>query len=191
MPDLLQPVAFPMPDFPKKKFSYEDYLKLDDDNKYELIEGELIVVPRPRPRHQKVLNKLVYAFEGFLQKNPVGEFYTDLDVHLGDAVVAPDLLYISKDRAQIVGELNVQGAPDLVVEVLSPATARYDKKEKGRLYFNRGVKEFWVVDPEDRLVEVYRAGETNWEWVGVFDAEDILTTPLLPGFELVLKNVLV
>ena len=85
--------------------------------------------------------------------------------------------------------MNIQGAPDLVVEVLSPSTARYDKKKKSQLYFKNGVKEYWLVDPDQQLVEVFIAGEKEWRWAGVFDQEDILTSALLPGLKINLGEI--
>ena len=172
-----------------KKYTIEDYMKLDDGNRYELIEGELILVPRPRLKHQKIANELVTSFKIFLRENPIGEVYSDVDVYLGVKVVAPDVLFIAKERLNIAEELNVQGAPDLVVEVLSPSTASYDKKKKSQLYFTNGVKEYWLVDPDQQLVEVFITGEKQWQWVGVFDQEDVLTTSLIPGLQVKLAEV--
>ncbi|SFR19099.1 Uma2 family endonuclease [Desulfoscipio geothermicus] len=89
--------------------------------------------------------------------NNLGEVNGDVDVHLGDMVVAPNVFFITKDRLNIIdiiGELYIQGAPDLVVEILSPSTAVHDKKKKSRIYFKHGVKEYWLVDPDLQLVEV-------------------------------------
>ena len=172
-----------------KKYTIEDYLKLDDGNRYELIDGELILVPRPRFKHQRIRLQIANFFVNFLEQNPIGEVVYEVDVHLGDKVVAPDVLFISKERLHIIEELNIQGAPDLVVEVLSPSTASYDKKIKSKLYFKNGVKEFWLVDPDQQLVEVLIAEEKQWRWAGVFDREDILTTELLPGLEVKLAEV--
>ena len=175
-----------------KKYTIEDYLKLDDGKRYELIEGELILVPRPRLKHQKIADEFVTSFKIFLRENPVvGEVYSDVDVYLGigDKIVAPDLLFIAKERLSIAEELSVQGAPDLVVEVLSPSTAKYDRKKKSQLYFKNGVKELWLVDPDQQFVEVFIAGDKEWRWVGVFDQEDVLTTALLPGLEIKLAEV--
>jgi len=172
-----------------KKYTIEDYMKLDDGQRYELIEGELIVVPRPRYKHQRIGLRIANFFVNFLEQNPIGEVVHEVDVHLGDKVVAPDVLFIAKERLNIVGEFNIQGAPDLVVEILSPSTASYDKKIKSRLYFANGVKEYWLVDPDQQLVEVFIAGEKQWQWAGVFDREDVLTTALLPGLQVKLAEV--
>ena len=111
-----------------KKYTIEDYMKLDDGNRYELIEGELILVPRPIFKHQIIANRFFAALDRFVFMNKLGVVNGDVDVFLGvgDKVIAPDVLFITNERSNIAGELNVQGAPDLVVEVLSPSTAMYD-----------------------------------------------------------------
>lgn len=172
-----------------KIYTIEDYMKLDDGKRYELIGGELIVVPSPRPKHQKIANRFFAALDRFVLINNLGEVNGDVDVHLGDMVVAPDVFFIAKDRLNIIGELNIQGAPDLVVEILSPSTVVHDKKKKSQIYLKHGVKEYWLVDPDLQLVEVLIAGEKEWRWAGVFDQEDVLTTALLPGLELNLIEI--
>ncbi|AGL00989.1 Uma2 family endonuclease [Desulfoscipio gibsoniae] len=172
-----------------KIYTIEDYMKLDDGNRYELIGGKLIMAPRPSYKHQRTAGKIYTRFENFLEKNPIGEAVQEVDVHLGIEVIAPDVLFIAKDRLDIVGELYIQAAPDLVVEIISPSTASIDRKKKSKLYFIHGVKEYWMVDPDQRLVEVLIAGEKEWRWAGVFDQEDVLTTDLLPGLEISLSEV--
>jgi len=170
-------------------YTVEDYMQLDDGNRYELIEGELVMVPRPRPKHQKVSGKIFYQVENFLKQNPIGEVIQEVDVQLGADVVSPDLVFIVKERLDIVGELNIKGAPDLVVEILSPSSAGIDRGKKRKLYFANGVKEYWMVDPYQQLAEVLIAGEKEWRWAGIFDREDVLTTALMPGLKIFLTEV--
>jgi Uma2 family endonuclease len=172
-----------------KVYTIEDYMRLDDDNRYELIGGKLIMVPRPQWKHQKISGALHAQFLNFLNQNPIGEVLWDLDVHLGDKVVRPDVLFIPKKHIEILGESFPNAAPDLVIEVLSPSSESHDRKTKSKLYFENGVKEYWVVDPQQKTVEVFTAGEKNWTWIGVFDQEDVLTTSLLPGLEIRLEDV--
>jgi Uma2 family endonuclease len=102
---------------------------------------------------------MLTQFENFLRNNCLGEvFDAPIDVILGEHIVQPDILFITRERLDIIGELNIQGAPDLVVEILSPSTAARDKKKKGRLYFKHGVKEYWLVDPDAKWVDVFKAG---------------------------------
>lgn len=173
----------------KKKYTYEDYLKLDGDQDYEVIGGELILVPKPKPYHQKIAYRLFASLEGFIIRERLGEVYGDVDVVLGDQVVSPDLIFISSDRLSIVGEMNIQGAPDLVVEVMSHSTRKRDRKDKSRLYYSHGVKEYWLVEPDDRFVEVFIPGVKDWQRAGIFDDGEVLTSPLLPGLQIKLEEI--
>lgn len=171
-------------------YTMEDYMKIDDGRRYELIGGEMIVVPSPRPKHQRVSGRIFNHFENYLKNNRLGEvFSAPIDVILGEHVVQPEILFISKEHLDIIGELNIQGAPDLVVEILSISTAAHDKKKKSQLYFKHGVKEYWLVDLDAKLVDVFKTGEKGWRWVGTFDQEDILSSALLPGLEIKLLEV--
>jgi len=104
-------------------------------------------------------------------------------------VVQPDILYISRERSRIITEEEIQGAPDLVIEILSPATAERDRTYKKTLYARHGVKEYWIVDPGARSVEVFSLGEKGFELVKAYGADEVLTSPLLPGLAVPLKDV--
>ncbi|HBI24855.1 MAG TPA: restriction endonuclease, partial [Nitrospiraceae bacterium] len=120
----------------KKKYTYEDYLKTPDDVRYELIEGELLMTPSPVPRHQRISRKIEFILEEFVTNNDLGEiFYAPCDVHLdNENVVQPDILFISKERLNIIGEKNIQAAPDLAIEILSESSAYRDLVQKKKLY---------------------------------------------------------
>jgi len=141
----------------KRKYTYADYLNTPDDERYELLEGELAMTPSPVTKHQKILTNLGVALVNHVKGNSLGDvFFAPYDVVLDDEnVVQPDILFISKVRLSIIGEKNVHGAPDMVVEILSEATAYRDSIQKKRLYARSGVRELWLVAPDDRLVEAY------------------------------------
>ena len=173
-------------------YTYEDYVKLqekDDKNNYEVVGGKLILVPKPKPYHQEIVGRLITEINVFLRQNNLGKIYSDVDVVLGNQVVSPDLIFIAKERFSIITDTNIQGSPDLVVEVLSPSTQKYDRKEKSQLYYASKVKEYWLIDPALQLVEVFFAGEMEWNRAGVYDELDVLTSPLLTGLQLELKNI--
>lgn len=172
-----------------RRYTYADYLKMDDDRDYEVVGGKLIMVPRPRPRHQKIVGRFFTVLENYFRQTAAGEVYIDVDVLLGDQVVSPDLVVVLKERLSIVQETNISGAPDLVVEILSPSTAKYDRKEKSQLYYDSGVQEYWLVDPSLQLIEVYERGEKNWNRSGIYDEEDTLVSPLLPGLQAALRDI--
>lgn len=176
------------------KFTYEDYLLFPEDGKrHELIDGDHFMTPSPSTRHQRISLKLATAFEFFLKNNRLGEvFDAPMDVVLSETdVVQPDLLFISSGRASIVTDKNIQGAPDLVVEILSDGTRKTDEVIKRKLYERHGISEYWVVDPELETVKIYRTTENGYTRAAELSREtnDTLNTPLLPGFQIPLSEI--
>jgi Uma2 family endonuclease len=124
-----------------------DYLALPDEPRCELLYGRLLVTPAPIVRHQLVAAAILRRLLDLVDREGGLAVISPVDVVLADhSVVQPDVIYLSKDHLSIVGE-RVEGAPDLVVEILSPGTARRDLGEKLRLYAESGVREYWIVDP--------------------------------------------
>jgi len=175
------------------KLTYDDLRRLPDDNlRHELIDGEHQVAASPSTRHQLVLGNLYYALRAWLQEHPIGQVYlAPIDVVLSSHdVVVPDLLYVAGTRAsEIVTPQAVRGVPDLVVEILSPATRRLDRGRKLALYDRAGAHEYWMVDPQRHSVRVYRR-HAHALAVAVDlapGAGDVLATPLLPGLQIPLS----
>ncbi len=141
-----------------RRLTYEDYVLLPDDGKrYEIIDGELHVSPAPTPRHQRVSLKLARWLLRTLEDAGLGEVYDapiDLLLH-ANTVVQPDILFVRTENLSIVGEKNLQGPPDLVVEILSPSSRRRDRLVKFEAYARLGVPSYWIVDPEEQTIEVY------------------------------------
>ena len=139
---------------PKAKLTYEDYAKTPEGERWELINGELIngeygMAPSAREAHQRNQMQIGSRMFLFSDENNLGRVYSEFDVVLSDTdTVRPDLIFISEERLHIITVDNVQGAPDLVVEIRSPSTARQDWTVKRELYARHGVKEYWLVDPE-------------------------------------------
>jgi len=176
------------------KFTYEDFVKFPDDgNRHEIIDGEHYVTPAPNTKHQRIVSRLTGSLVGYLDHHPIGEvFVAPFDVVFSNfSVVEPDLLYISRERRDILTDKHVQGAPDLVVEVLSPGTRKTDEVKKRDLYKRFGVREYWIVDPELDTIKVYRQVEGAFARVAELSAEadDTLTTPLLPGWSVALTKI--
>lgn len=176
------------------KLTYEDLLQFPDDGlRHEIIDGEHYVTPSPNLRHQAIAGNLYWIIRGFLQCNPGGRvFFAPLDVLLSMFdVVEPDLLYTSAERHAVLTDKNVQGPPDLVVEILSQGTRRTDETIKRRLYERFGIAEYWIVDPELETLKVYRRGEDSFRRVGEYEREigDEFTTPLFPGLTIRLADV--
>jgi len=175
----------------KKHCTYADYLKLDDANRYELIEGELAVTPSPGLKHQHVTDNLATEIKSFVLENGAGiVIQSPFDVVLAEGVVLqPDVLFVSRERYHLFTRSCLHGAPDLVVEVISPSTGGRDRIKKSRLYRRYGVLELWLIDPEARTAEVLTNGEKGWYQAGAYDDEDFLTSPILPGLQINLNEV--
>ena len=130
--------------------TYDDYLLFPDDGlRHEIIGGEHYVTASPVTRHQRILLNLCHLIQTYLDEQPTGELLPGpVDVLLSENdIVVPDLLYVSRERSPIITEKNVPGAPDLVIEILSPSTRSRDKRLKRDLYDRAGVNEYWLVDP--------------------------------------------
>src|SRR4030042_2825586 len=153
-----------LPVVEKKKYTYEDYLKTPDDKRYELIEGELLMTPSPATKHQRISRELEFVILKFVKANNLGEvFDAPCDVYLdNENVVQPDILFISKESLNIIGEKNIQGAPDLAIDIISENTAYRDLVQKKKLYAKFGVKEYWVVVPGEESIEVYTLKDNTY-----------------------------
>ena len=142
--------------------TWEDALRMPDDgNRYEFIGGRLYMTPAPVIRHQRVSKLLQLALVDLLERSGRGEiFYAPCLVQFPGTEdrVQPDLLFVSNERRDIIGRKQLTGAPDLVVEILSPSTAHRDCGVKLDLYARCGVREHWIVDPDDDTVDVWRFG---------------------------------
>lgn len=175
----------------KKKYTYEDYIKISDDKRYELINGELIMTPSPVPKHQRVSRKIEFMLEKFVSGNNLGEvFYAPCDVYLdNENVVQPDILFISKDRFGIIGEKNIQGAPDFVIEIISEHSVYRDMVQKKKLYARFGVKEYWIVIPDEKEIEVYTLKDNTYQPYQTYGKADTLESPALKGLKIVLQEI--
>lgn len=170
---------------PAVKLTYDDYRNTPDDKRYELLDAELVVAPVPRLPHQRVGMRLGALFHMFVKARGLGEvFSAPCDVVLSDTdVVQPDLLFVSSEREHVLhGGDNVRGAPDVVIEILSPATAARDRTIKRALYAKHGVREYWLVDPDAKTVTVLLLEERGFAIEGVYGAGQNLTSPTLQGF---------
>ena len=176
-------------------WTYEDYALLPDDGKrYEVIRGELYMSAAPRPLHQRVITRLSFFLEGFLESSDVGTaFVAPIDVilpeKLGDPV-QPDIVVIRRESLHIIDELNIQGAPDLVVEVLSPSNPAHDRKLKYDLYAEAGVEEYWIIDPHNRSVEIHVLQEGNFEQLGKCGAGETARSVVLKGFSVPVDEII-
>jgi Uma2 family endonuclease len=165
----------------------------DDGKRYELIEGELFVSCAPGLPHQLVLHNLQLKLGNYLEENPVGilapgpgAVFSDYDA------VIPDLVFVSNERwDSIIGNDRFVGAPDLVIEIISPGSENRnrDLKAKRRLYGKYGVQEYWIVDSENRAVLIFRLQGNVLNEVSSLKEDDQITSPILPGLVVKLSEV--
>ncbi|MCY4081744.1 MAG: Uma2 family endonuclease [Caldilineaceae bacterium] len=175
----------------KAKHTYADYLKTSDEERFQLLDGELVMAPAPLLYHQFILRKLLYAISGYVDEHNLGElFCSPTDVVLSETnVVQPDILFVSRQRNQILKPESVQGAPDLVVEILSPSTAELDRTTKLELYARHGVREYWIVDPEAKTIMVLLLGQNRFEVGGTYGKGHTLQSPTLEGFTVLVDEL--
>lgn len=169
------------------KFTYEDLLDIPPDrNRYEIVDGELFVTAVPAPLHQIIVGNLYGELRTHVRKHGLGVvFVAPCDIVFTEStVLEPDLFFVSSSRLHIIGEKNLSGPPDLVVEVMSESTRRLDRKIKPKKYAEYGVPEFWLIDPEGELIEIFRLKNGEYELVGRLGFSQMLTSPLFHGLSL-------
>ena len=167
---------------PRKTVS--DFMALPDGTRAELIRGELtILTPAPFTPHQRAVRNLVVALTNWARPRKAGEvFVAPMDVHLpSEDIVEPDVLFVSASRHEIVKNW-VDGVPDLLIEVVSPSRPARDRVLKREIYAENGVPEYWLVDPDERTVEVLRLEGRAYTVAARLVGSGTLTSPLLPGF---------
>jgi Uma2 family endonuclease len=167
--------------------TYEDLCRLpeDDENRYELIDGEVYVIPAPDLSHQEILGRINDAFRAAIRDRSK-VYFAPVDVVLADAtVLQPDLVFVRQENRGIL-QAAVRGAPDLVVEVLSRFSATRDRGVKKKTYARHGIAEYWIADPEQPAIEIYRldAGSATYRLAAHHRPGDRATTPLLPALAL-------
>ena len=176
------------------RLTYDDLARMPDDGmRHEIIDGVHYVTPAPVLRHQRLVVRMLTAIANHLEAHPIGEVLPapfDVVFTRWD-VVEPDLLLVTNDQRSIVTEPNIQGAPALVVEVLSPGTKKRDLGVKKDLFDRFGVREYWTVDPKRNTVTIYRRNSDGslGQVQSLPEEADAITTPLLPGFSLALDKL--
>ncbi len=140
----------------KVRFNYKDYLLLPEDKRYEILDVDLYLVPAPKTRHQRISLNLSAAIHQYVRQRGLGQVLeAPCDVVLSNEdIVQPDILFIRKAHAFLIGEANITGAPDLVIEILSAGTRKKDIELKRKIYARFKVAEYWIVDPDAETVEI-------------------------------------
>jgi Uma2 family endonuclease len=182
----------------KERFTYGDYLTWNDDERWELIDGvPYNMSPAPRARHQQILGELHLQFGNWLKGKPCQVYLAPYDVRLPESderdelvetVVQPDISIIC-DRSKL-DEAGCRGAPDLIVEILSPGTAHKDLKIKMDRYERAGVREYWIVDPAEQTVMVFlRGSDGRYGRPQIYYKDDLVQVAILPELEIALATV--
>ncbi len=171
--------------------TYREYRLLPEGDRRELVEGDFKMTPAPGERHQRISRNLQFELCSFLDESETGELYNaPFDVILDDTtVVQPDLLVVLPNRKSRIVPEGLRGAPNLVVEILSPSNPSHDTVLKRRLYEKFGVEEYWLVDPEAESVQVLKARQSQFENVAVYGRGDTLESPLLQDLRIDLSRV--
>jgi len=171
-------------------YTYEDYLTWDDDVRYELINGVAYALAAPNLKHQEVLRELTLSIGNYLKGKSCKLFMSPVDVkpfpNKNDIVLQPDLVVVC-DKNKLDGKA-VVGIPDIVIEILSPSTAQKDKLVKYNIYLDAGVLEYWIVDADAKVVNVFK--RQNGHYLPfAYGEEDKIETDILEGLEINLGEI--
>ena len=193
---IAQPKPLSIPVFDRqakpKKWSYEDWLHFPDDgNRYEIIDGELYVRPPPLIGHQRTSFSLARKLADYVEEYNLGEV---LEAPVGVRLptqpvpVEPDILFVQQNRLYIIGRNYVEGAPDLIVEILS-SNWRYDRGKKKQAYEEAGVTEYWIVDPRAKVIEVYTLIQGKYHLAGKYGTTEMAKSKVVQGFEVAVADL--
>ncbi len=168
-----------------------DYRELGEGPPYhQLIEGELFMSPAPNRYHQDIVLNLAFILKSHLAASPLGTLYlAPMDVYLDDInVYEPDLLFVSNERRDLLADDGIHGAPDLVVEVLSPSTAKLDKRKRAN-FARYGTREFWQIDPHLQQIQRFDFARDAAKPVQIIDEGETFECPLFPGLTLATAEI--
>lgn len=174
-----------------KRWNYEEYCRLDDDQRYEIIDGNLLMAPAPDTWHQDWSRELTLIVATFVKRNKLGKvFVAPVDVVLdAENTVQPDLVFVSTANLPIVQKRAIFGVPDLLVELVSPSSVRRDRYDKKELYARFGVKEYWIGDPANKALEILTLKNSRYELHCCAEEKGELTSLILPGLEFDLSEI--
>jgi len=177
-----------------KHLTYQDYFDLPEmKSRYSIVDGELLMAASPTPDHQTVVLELSSTLNSFVREHRLGRvFLAPLDVVIRRDPLRtrqPDVMFISNTRRYIIGLQVIEGGPDLVIEVLSPANTRRELEEKLRDYQSINVREAWIIGPQGRTVEVLQLAPEGNERSGLYGLGDAIVSQVLPEFHLTVNEI--
>lgn len=172
--------------------TYDDYRHLPDDGKqYQIIGGELYMTPAPTTQHQRIGLRLKFRLFEFVERNKLGEVLdapVDVVLSMTD-VVQPDIVFVAKERLNIITNKNIVEAPDLVVEILSEHTETIDRKKKMELYERHGVKEYWIVDPDAKVIEQFVLKKKKFKFHAKTEDQQKLASQVIEGLSFSVNEI--
>ena len=172
--------------------TYEDYCLLPNDrNRYEILDGELSPTPAPATIHQVILGNLYGILFNYLRGNQIGKLFlapTDV-IFAPTTVVQPDLIFIGNDRRGIITERAIEGTPTLVVEILSPTTHHTDRVTKAQLYAKYGVPHYWLIDPDQQVLEGYGLSGAQYNLITKAQDAEMFTSSVFPGLSIQISDL--
>lgn len=177
-----------------KEWTYQRMVKeLPEESRYEIINSELYdMSPTPNSEHQRISRELEFLLISFVKKNKLGEvFHAPFDTILDKRnVVQPDILFIANDNSKIITKKCIEGVPDLVVEIISPSSYYRDQVEKKDLYERFGVKEYWIIDPANKVIQIFILQENKYVLHAFIAEEGKVTSSVLQGFEVTIDDII-
>jgi Uma2 family endonuclease len=176
----------------QEKFTYSDYLLLtDSDKRYEILDGDLLMSPSPTAIHQILLLKMAKLLSTFVEQNKFGQiFIVPFDVVLSDyEVIQPDIIFVSAENSHIIKPTHIQGSPDLLIEILSPSSVQRDRIIKRKIYSRNGVKEYWLINPEQKTIQQFQLQKKAFTLIKEFGAKESLSSSFFPELVIQLENI--
>jgi Uma2 family endonuclease len=174
-----------------KRWTYEEYYQLDDDQRYEIIDGKLLMAPAPDTWHQDWIGELYALLRNHVKARKLGRLLlSPVDVVLDQQnTVQPDLVFVGNEKLHIIQRRAIFGTPDLLIELVSPSSGRRDRSEKKGLYAHFGVKEYWIGDPANKSMEIFVLMEGRYELHCAAEVKGKLNSIVLAGLEFDLAEI--
>src|SRR5688572_14591776 len=174
-----------------RRWTYEEYYRLNDDQRYEIIAGHLVMAPAPDTLHQTWIGEFHIILQNHVKSRRLGKvFVSPVDVVLdAENTVQPDLVFVSSANLGIIQERAIFGTPDLLIELVSPASVRRDRYDKKELYARFGVKEYWIGDPANKTLEVLTFKDGRYQMHCCVQEKGKVASLVLGGLEFDLSQI--
>ncbi|MES2767242.1 MAG: Uma2 family endonuclease [Bacteroidota bacterium] len=176
----------------EKQWTYSEYSTLGEGVIFEIIDGEKIMSPAPNRQHQDISSEIFFRLKKFVNEQNLGKVYSaPIDVVLAEnQVVQPDVLFVSKERPNLLKPFGIDGAPDLIMEIISPSSVKYDRHVKLKLYEQANVREYWIIDGANTSIEVFFKEGESYELVSFAAETGKVYSNLLKGFEVGIEEIM-